>query len=172
MTTDQLLYLVGALAWPTVALIAAFAFLRGMSILEGIADSFIRCVNIHIAKTLKRALLVEERQSRTALAVARISSPGPVANTGLPETCERALLAILANQGVFPWGPKDDGARQLVRELRKMYDELANPTPEPARTGLSADDLTLDELADDDTGDRNVDEGGNGSDELDYGDLQ
>lgn len=46
-------------------------------------------------------------------------------------TAERALLTVLAAVGGIPGEREDEAVRQLVREVRKLYSELAHPTPEP-----------------------------------------
>lgn len=130
MTIDQILTLLAILAWPTVAVIAGVAFVHGIRlVVEVVADQHGRgrfhlaaegAKNRDVAFRLIDLLVLAsskllERESRTA---------------------EEALLAVLSARGGLPVGEpgaEDQVVRQLVREVRRMYDELRNPTPEPER---------------------------------------
>lgn len=167
MTFDQFTHLLAVLAWPTVALIAGVAAVHCCRLLtEVLADESERWRK----SSFELALLVEERRSRTAVRVARVNTWPDVVGQDETEmtaivragigrkmkvgrTAETALMTLLAANGGFPGGPKDDSVRQIVREVRKLYEEVEHPTPESpaAKDALrapmaDADDLTLDEL--------------------------
>lgn len=130
MTLDQFLYLIAALAWPLVALISGTAFVHGIRFLVEAANDWRRT-------WLEGHLLIEERRTRTATAVARLQQPpAPVLGHGIERQtrmAERALEIILGVNGGIPARQQDDATRMLVREIRKMYAELEKPTPETVR---------------------------------------
>lgn len=155
MTFDQFTHLLAVLAWPTVALIASVAAVRCCRLLvEMLADESERWRR----SSFELALLVEERRTRTAVQVAGISKPAAALETvdfQVLETSKTALMTLLAANGGFPGSANDDAVRQIVREVRKLYEEVEKPTPEPVgakeklmapNAGGDADDLTLDEL--------------------------
>lgn len=130
MTLDQFfLYLIAALAWPLVALISGTAFVHGIRLLVEAANDWRRT-------WLEGHLLIEERRTRTATAVARLQQP-PAQVLGhdierQTRMAERALELILGVNGGIPARQQDDATRMLVREIRKMYAELEKPTSGPA----------------------------------------
>lgn len=158
MTFDQFAHLLAVLAWPVVAIIAGVAAVHCCRLLtEVLADE-----SEHWRKSsFELALLVEERRSRSALLVAQASRPEDVfdifdGKTGLvADMAKTTLLTLLAANGGLPGSPNDDAVRQIVREVRKLYEEVDKPTPETQvakealrapNAGDDADDLTLDEL--------------------------
>lgn len=158
MTFDQFAHLLAVLAWPTVALIAGVAAVHCCRLLtEVLADESERWRK----SSFELALLVEERRSRSALLVAQASQPEDVfdvfdgKNALVADTAKTALLTLIATNGGLLGKPSDDSVRQIVREVRKLYEEVDKPTPETQvakealrapNAGNDADDLTLDEL--------------------------
>ena len=77
-----------------------------------------------------------------------ISSTTKERLTGLAEDCIR--LQIQATGGLIG-GPNGKGVRQLVRELRHMYDEIDRPSVEPkSRPGTGAVARVIDEDGEED----------------------
>lgn len=74
-----------------------------------------------------------ECQRDAMIRAAEIHAGKPNADDQLRETCERALITLLQTNGGFPASVNNEIGRELVREIRKMYAELAQPTPAPVR---------------------------------------
>lgn len=127
MTFDQLTHLLAVLAWPAVALIGGIAFVHGCRLLVDGLDDALRRLSDLVDRRVPQALGMWLRVT------ARKSGPVPVdwERERLAATSERALLAVLAANGGFPARQSDDAARMLVREVRKMYEEVDDPTPAP-----------------------------------------
>lgn len=131
MTVDQTLTLLAILAWPTVAVIAGVAFVHGVRLLvDAAVDHSSRMALVRADSDTKWRNLVSAMVQSTLPATMRavIDSAKPTEAS----TAERALLTVLAAVGGIPGEREDEAVRQLVREVRKMYSELAHPTPEPA----------------------------------------
>lgn len=138
-----------AISGPIVALILGLAFVHGCRLLVEAHESRSRALE-------RAAGLVASRVSFAVLRSIAKLHPTPVRPdlAQLEATCERVLVAIVQAVGGFPGSAKDQVGRQLVREVRKMYEEIEKPTPEGvAGAGTSsvyagdvADDLTLDEV--------------------------
>lgn len=134
MTTDQFLTLLAICAWPTVALIAGVAFVHGVRLLvDGLFAAASKVSHDATFDTTRKLQLASSvLQSTLPAMVHAIATPRPVHRTDkLAATCEHALITILQANGGFPGSRGDDTTRQLVREVRKMFDEVNRPTPEP-----------------------------------------
>lgn len=134
MTIDQTLHLLAILAWPIVAIIAGYCFLRGCTILES-------CVLKVTTNATHDASVQTTRWTGIVQSIANTMLPNLLRDlTEIPRysrdavTSERALLAILTTTGAFPGSPADNIGRRLVREVRKMYSEIDHATPEPLGT--------------------------------------
>lgn len=156
MSTDQFLYFVAALAWPTVAIVSGIALVNATRIIASVLDDAIRCAERFRQTYIETRLLVAERQSRPP-------TP-PTAADLVATTSASALLALIQTNGGLPSAPGDKIGRQLVREVREMYDEVHRPTPTPPATARqqstlssASDDLTLEDL-EPDTPDNDDDE--------------
>lgn len=171
MSFDQFTHLLAVLAWPIVALIAGVAAVHCCRLLtEVLADESERWRK----SNFELALLVEERRSRTQSHIEqeriilerdRMSFDDPhrhprqltpeMRRQAVGKAAETALMTLLAANGGFPGAANDDAVRQIVREVRKLHEEVDKPTPEPVgakekvrapNAGTDPDDLTLDEI--------------------------
>jgi hypothetical protein len=165
MTLDQFIALLGALAWPLVALIAGVALVHAARLGFEAADSVARRIAETIHKVSHDATFDTSRRLDLLANVVQVSLPATiraVANDSHaarqavghgpdPATrmAERAMELLLQTNGGFPAAHGDKVGRQLVREIREMYAELRTPTAGPANapsaSGEVVDDLTLDE---------------------------
>lgn len=146
MTTDQTLTLLAIMVWPFVAVVACVTLVHvARMIVEALIDyrkylkhesSFATSRWIELWSSVLQSTL-------PALVRAVIADQTRQARPGddVRQTAERALVALIGSCGGIPGRPKDETVRQLVHEVRKLYDELEHPT-EPVRVdGDSGDGL-------------------------------
>lgn len=170
MTTDQTLTLLAIMVWPFVAVVACITLVHvARMIVEALIDyqkylkhesSFATSRWIELWSSVLQSTL-------PALVRAVANDRASGAKPNIPRTAEHALVALIGSCGGIPGRPKDETVRQLVHEVRKLYDELEHPT-EPVRVdgvgdgGQDDDDLVselfgssfTDEDLDGDDGDR------------------
>jgi hypothetical protein len=128
--------------WPITVLIAGVAFVHGCRLLVDAAESrnreLFRC-------TTRICSMVEE-----AIQTTRSLVPSHTPRDEVALASEHALVALLQSNGGFPGAKGDDTTRQMVREIRKMFQEIDHPTPEPesqAGNQAAEDDMLHDHFA-------------------------
>lgn len=111
----QIALSLAALGLPVAAAILGFALFHTARLLVG---------SLEVYTDLKLHALLDS----AAQCALPAPSPEEAARERLANASERALLAILQAHGGFTW-KTPDGARQLVREIRTLFDEVDHPTP-------------------------------------------
>lgn len=111
----QIVLSLAALGLPVAAAILGFAIFHTARLLVG---------SLEVYTDVKLHALLDSAAQCTPPA----PTPKEAARERLANASERALLAILQAHGGFTW-KTPDGARQLVREIRTLFDEVDHPTP-------------------------------------------
>lgn len=111
------LSLLDALSFPAAALILGICILRAVSALALVAETWVQCAD-RCCNTL----------ARTATGMLDYLVVQRSRNDRLADTSERALITLIGSAGGIPGSPEDKVTRQLVREIREMYEELERPT--------------------------------------------
>lgn len=117
------LSLLDTLSLPAAALILGICFLRGIAILAINLRAGIEC-----SERWRKDLVTLHGYWSHMYQARQCQGQGDE----LRVTCERALITLIGSAGGIPGSPEDDVGRQLVREVRKMYQEIVKPTPAPA----------------------------------------
>lgn len=149
MTADPTLTLLAIMVWPFVALVSCWSlYLTARLVVNAIcysrsAES--RASDLRWIEFWSSVL----QSTLPALVRAVVNDQANGAKSNVPQTAERALLALIASNGGIPARRGEDTVRLLVHEVRKLYDELEHPT-EPVRVeGGSDGGDGLDDLVDD-----------------------
>lgn len=164
MTTDQTLTLLAILVWPFVALVSCWSlYLTARLVVDAI------CYNRSTESRASDLRWIEFwssvlQSTLPALVRAVANDQANSTKPNIPRTAEHALVALIGSCGGIPGRPKDETVRQLVHEVRKLYDELEHPT-EPVRVegdggGGRDDDDLVSELFGGSLNDEDLDEEG------------